>query len=99
MSVLYPLTLPRNYARSRSGKINSAIKFVLFFLIASISFNGLFAQDVSKDEQTRKETELKKQEAAILDAKLKANPGLKERLEAAGKLKLGSVVLTPEEQT
>ena len=98
MSVLYPLTLRRNYTRSRPGKSNSAIKFVLFFLIASISFNGLFAQEVSKEEQARKEAELKKQEAVLMDAKLKANPGLKERLEASGKLKPEPVVLTPEEQ-
>jgi len=98
MSVLYPLTLRIDYTRTRSGKNNSAIKFVLFFLIASISFNGLFAQEVSKEEQARKEAELKKQEAILIDAKLKANPGLKERLEASGKLKLEAVVLTPEEQ-
>ena len=98
MSVLYSLTLRTDYTRSRPGKSNSAIKFVLFFLIASISFNGLFAQEVSKEEQARKEAELKKQEAVLMDAKLKANPGLKERLEASGKLKLEAVVLTPEEQ-
>src|SRR6186713_271581 len=97
MSVLYPLTLRRNYTRSRTRKSNSAIKFFLF-LIACISFIGSFAQEVSKEEQARKEIGLKKQEAAILDAKLKANPGLKERLEAAGKLKSESVALTPEEQ-
>ena len=98
MSVLYSLTLRTDYTRSRPGKSNPAIKFVLFFLIASISFNGLFAQEVSKEEQARKEAELKKQEAVLMDAKLKANPGLKERLEASGKLKLEPVVLTPEEQ-
>lgn len=98
MSVLYPLTLRTDYTRSRPRKSNSVIKFVLFFLIASIYFNGSIAQEVSKEEQARKEAGQKKQEAAILDAKLKANPGLKERLDAAGKLKLEPVVLTPEEQ-
>src|ERR1700752_4161085 len=98
MSVLYPLTLRIDYTRTRSGKNNSAIKFVLFFLIASISFNGLFAQEVSKEEQARKEAELKKQEAVILDAKLKANPGLKERIKALRNLKPEPIVLTPEEE-
>ena len=98
MSVLYPLTLRRNYTRTRSAKSNSTIKFVLFFLIASISFNGSFAQEVSKEEQARKEADLKRQEAVLMDTKLKANPGLKEKLEAAGKLKSEPLVLTPEEQ-
>lgn len=98
MSVLYPLTLRRSYTHSKPGKSNSAIKFVLCFLITSISFTGLFAQEVSKEEQARKEAEVKKQEAVLLDAKLKANPGLKERLEASGKLKSEPVVLTLEEQ-
>jgi subtilisin-like proprotein convertase family protein len=91
MSVLYPLTLRRNYTRSRPGKTNSAIKFVLFFLIASISFNGLFAQEVSKEEQARKEAEQ-------TDAKLKANPRLRERLEAIGQLKPLTLAPAPAEQ-
>ena len=94
MSVLYPLTLRTDYTRTRPGKSNSAIKFVLFFLIASISFNGLFAQEVSKEEQARKEAELKKQEAVLIDAKLKANPKLKERLEATKQVKPEPVVLS-----
>jgi len=98
MSVLYPLTLRRNYTRTRSGKSNSTIKFVIFFFIASISFNGLFAQEISKEEQARKEAELKKQEAVLMDAKLKANPGLKEKIEASRKVKSEPVVLTPAEQ-
>ena len=77
MSVLYPLTLRTNYALSKSRKNNTLIKFVLCFLIASISFNGLFAQEVSKEELAKKEAELKKQEALLMDAKFKANPSLK----------------------
>src|SRR6187402_1238207 len=76
MSVLYPFTLRRNYTRSRPGRSNSVTKFVFFFLIAGIPFNGLFAQEVSKEEQTRKEAELKKEEAARLETKLKANPDI-----------------------
>src|SRR6187402_1446936 len=98
MPVLYPLTLRRNYTHTRPRKSNSTIKFVLFFLIASISFNGSFAQEVSKEEQARKEADQKRQEAVLMDAKLKANPGLKERMETSGKLKSEPVVLTPEEQ-
>src|SRR6187399_2439702 len=70
MSVLYPLTLRRNYTHTRPRKSNSTIKFVLFLLIAIISVNGSFAQEVSKEEQNKKEIEQKKQ----------ANPTLKERL-------------------
>jgi hypothetical protein len=71
MSVLYPLALRKSYTRSRPRNSNSAIKFVIFFLMASISFKGSFAQEVSKEEQARKETEQKKQEAAILDSQIK----------------------------
>ena len=85
MSVLYPLTLPTYYIRPKSRKVNSAIKSVLIFLIASISFNGLFAQEVSKEHQNRKEVEQKKQEAAELEVKIKANPTLKGRLELKDK--------------
>ena len=67
MSVLYPLTLRRNCARLRNPKRNSTLKFVLFVFIAGFSFNGLVAQVVSKEEQARKEAELKKQEAAFMD--------------------------------
>ena len=79
MSVLYPLTLRTNYALSKSRKSNSLIKFVLCFLITSISFSELFAQEVSKEEEARKEAELKRQEAAALEAKLKANPDMSGR--------------------
>src|SRR4030095_3874706 len=92
MSVLYSLTLRTDYTRTGSGKNNSAIKFVLFFLIVSISFNGLFAQEVSKEEQARKEAELKRQEAMLMDAKLR------DRLEATKQIKQEPVVLTAEEQ-
>jgi len=97
MSVLYPLTLRTDYTPSRSRKSNSAIRFVFFFLIAGFSFQGTFAQD-EKEIQNRKEAELKKQEAVQMDAKLKANPGLKEKLEASNKLKQEPVVLSPQEQ-
>ena len=96
MSVLYPLTLRTDCTPSRSGKCNSAIKFVLFFLIAGISFNGLFAQEVSKEEQARKEAELKRQEAIQSELKLRANPKLKERLESTNQLRQD---LPTEQQT
>jgi subtilisin-like proprotein convertase family protein len=98
MSVLYSLTLRRNCAHSKNEKTHPALKFALFFLIAGISFNGAVAQEVSKQEQERKEAEVKKQEAAIMDAKLKANPGLKEKLEASKKLDQEPAILTPEQQ-
>ncbi|HKC36383.1 MAG TPA: hypothetical protein VKB95_09990, partial [Chitinophagaceae bacterium] len=58
----------------------------------------MFGQEVSKEEQNRKEAEQKRQEAVLIDAKLNANPKLKERLEAVKELKLAPVQLSPEEQ-
>jgi len=97
MPVLYSLTLRRSYTRSRPRKSNSAIKFVLFFLIASISFNGSFAQEVSKEEQARKEADQKRQEAVLLDAKLKANPNIKSKARVATD-KQTTVKLSGEEE-
>jgi choline-glycine betaine transporter len=68
MSVLYPLTLRTDYTPTKARKSNSAVKFVFFFLIAILSFQSSFAQD-EKEIQNRKEAELKKQEAAAMDAK------------------------------
>jgi subtilisin-like proprotein convertase family protein len=98
MSVLYPLTLRTYYIRPKSGKINSAFKSVLIFLIASISFNGLFAQEVSKEQQNRKEVEQKKQEAAELEAKINANPTLKGRLELKDKSTQPAVQLSADQE-
>jgi len=97
MSVLYPLTLRTDCARSRTRKSNSAFKFLFFFLIASLSFQAVFGQD-EKEIQNRKEAELKKQEAEQTDAKIKANPKLRERLEAIGQLKPLTLTLIPGEQ-
>ena len=41
---------------------------------------------------------MKKQEGVLMDAKLKANPGLKERMDAVNKLRQGPVALTPDAQ-
>ena len=97
MSVLYPLTLRTNYALSKSRKSNSLIKFVLCFLITSISFSELFAQEVSKEEEARKEAELKRQEAAALEAKLKANPDMSGRFGVLND-KVTTVKLSDEEE-
>jgi hypothetical protein len=97
MSVLYPLTLRTDYIRTKARKSNSAVKFVFFFLIAILSFQSSFAQD-EKEIQNRKEAELKKQEAAALESKLRSNPGLEQRLKAVKQEKQEPVVLSPEEQ-
>jgi len=97
MSVLYPLTLRTDYAQSKIRNRKFAFRFLFFFLIASFSFNGVSAQE-SKEEQTRKEAELKKQEAVLIDAKLKANPKLRDRLEAVKEINLTPTQLSPEEQ-
>src|SRR4026209_905656 len=97
MSVLYPLTLRKGYSHSRTRKRNSTFKFLFFFLIASLSFQAVFAQD-EKEIQNRKEAELKKQEAEQTDAKIKANPKLRARLEVIGQLKPLTLTLTPSEQ-
>ena len=76
MSVLYPLPLRANYTRTRTGKRNSAPKYLFFFLIAGLSFVGTFAQD-EKAVQNMKEAELKRQEAAAIEAKMRANPGVR----------------------
>src|SRR5687768_2760066 len=97
MSVLYSLPLRTDCTPTRTTKRNSAFKFLFFFLIASLSFQVVFAQD-EKDIQNRKETELKKQESEQTELKLKANPKLRERLEAIRQLKPLSVELTAAEQ-
>jgi len=98
MSVLYSLTLRRDYTRTKTGKSNSVIRFVFFFLIASFSFNGLFAQEVSKEEKTRKEAELKKQEAAAIEAKMKANPGLRNKVDLRNNSKQGPITLSAADE-
>lgn len=78
MSVLYPLTLRRGCTHSKT-KRNTALRILLFFMIAILSFQGSFGQD-DKEIQIRKEAGLKKQEAAKLAEKLKANPALIQKL-------------------
>ena len=97
MSVLYSLPLRRDCAPTRSRKRNSACKLLFFFLIASLSFQVVFAQD-EKEIQNRKETELKRQEAQQTELKLKANPKWRERLESIRQLTPLSVELTAAEQ-
>ena len=98
MSVLYPLTLRTDCAQSRTKKRNSSFKFLFAFLIVSLSFQAAFAQ-TEKEIQNRKEAELKKQEAEQTDAKIKANPKLRERLDAIGQVKPLTLTLVPGEQT
>ena len=97
MSVLYPLPLRTDCTRRKTRKRNSAFKFIFFFLITSLSFQVIFAQE-EKEIQNRKEAELKKQEAEQTELKLKANPKLKERLEATRQLKPLTLELTQLEQ-
>jgi subtilisin-like proprotein convertase family protein len=78
MSVLYPLTLRKDHSTFKKRKSNTAFKFIVFLAIAILSCQGLFAQD-EKAIQSKKEEEVKKQEAAALDAKLKANPGMRQK--------------------
>ncbi len=78
MSVLYPVTLGRGCTHFKT-KSNTALRILLFLSITIFSFQQSFAQD-EKELQVRKEAELKKQEAAQLAEKLKANPALIRKL-------------------
>src|SRR5688572_24869458 len=97
MSVLYPLTLRTDYTQSGTKKRNSAFRFFFFLLVASSSFQVVFAQD-EKEIQNRKEAELKRQEAEQTEFKLKANPKLRERLEATQQARPLAVGAITEEQ-
>src|SRR5688572_22327180 len=97
MPVLYPLTLRTDYTQSVTKKRNSAFRFFFFLLVASSSFQVVFAQD-EKEIQNRKEAELKRQEAEQTEFKLKANPKLRERLEATQQARPLAVGAITEEQ-
>src|SRR5687767_13513916 len=98
MPVLYPLTLRTDYTQSGTKKRNSAFRFFFFLLIVSLPFQVVFAQD-EKEIQNRKEAELKRQEAEQTEFKLKANPKLRERLEATQQARpLTAGPITEEQQ-
>jgi beta-phosphoglucomutase-like phosphatase (HAD superfamily) len=96
MSVLYPVTLRGCRTRFKS-KGHTALKILLFLTIAILSFQGSFAQD-EKEIQNRTEAELKKQEAARLIEKIRANPKLIERIEASPEMKQLMDQLSEEDQ-
>lgn len=80
MSVLYSLTLRRDYSTFKNRKSNSVNRFILLLLIAGFSFQGAFAQN-EKEMQKKKEADMKNEEAAALEARMQTNPAFKARIE------------------
>lgn len=98
MSVLYSPTLGADRIYSRNGKRNLALKSLLFIAIATLSIQSAFGQD-DKEAQRIREAELKKQEAAAIEAKIKANPGRKFKTDVVNNNgQVNQVQLTEEQQ-
>ena len=96
MSVLYPLTLREDFAHSKTRIKNFKLKALVVILIVCLSGQGVFAQD-EKEIQRRREVELKKQEAAEMEAKIAANPTMRTRVNATNNLR-SPVQLTDEQE-
>jgi subtilisin-like proprotein convertase family protein len=96
MSALYPFRLTTPFRKPGSRKLSPVFKSLFFVIIASFTMHAAMAQEPSKEEQVKKEAEQKKQEAALMEAKLKANPKLSYRI--AGTNEQQPVQLSDEEE-